>query len=715
MRKIIVFSLILLALTFFAAMPAPRVSAEVTIDPLSPSEGNVGTVVSVTGQISTENGSYRIFFGNEEMPQGNATLYDVSDTFVVPNSTSGDNLVKLQDVSTGENSTTRKFTVKPSYKIQAITPPSPKQLQQGVDVTVLATFTGGNQTIFANVTVKDPASVERSSNTSITVSPTIPGYGEANLTYPTDFYGDPDTPAPSYVGTYDLSLDRSNETLQSGTFTVGLTDATEYHRFQTVYIQAANYTPADVLTTTITYGNTTFELDTTAPTGPRGIVTANWTIPANASMRSYRVDMTPKPPAVQKQPPDIQNFTIVSESFACEVKTVNLDNEPVEGVSIDANNTITKEISRNSTNKEGFASFYLEAANYTFTALWNVSEQSYPAQVGEKSDIRLCENLTRARNSSITIVCSLAHINVAVKDTEGIAIPFVDVRLDFAYIPRVAGIDADAINASLSSETNITGLTTFLNVFANVNYTIQASRYDHAFYTTTINLTSTTWLNVTSPTHKLIINVYDLNKSPLQNAKVKVYEWSTGANATDGSYVQQGVTNENGKVEFNFTFGKYGVLVYISRERDILLNQTAVNLINASTIFNVYCTLYPLTLNVSVLDWFGQGIPNANVTIEQEGVHESENTGGNGVAHFQELVGGNYKIFVYIGERQYKSAILNLQEHKTVTLKIGEIVSIGGIMTETSHFLTVIFILFLLAVLLFTFIYSRIKSSRKTE
>ncbi len=697
-KKITTFLLILLVSTFFIVMPAANVSAEVSISQLSPSEGRVGTGVSVTGQISTENGSYRILFGDEEVKSGNATLYDVSDTFIIPNSTYGEHLVQLQDLSTGENSTS-KFLVQTHYIIKAVTPPYPEQLQEGANITILAAVTGGNATTFANITVTDPANVTHTSN--ITIPIVQDGYGEANKTYPPDFDKNPHT---FYVGTYNMSLNTFNRTLE-GSFTVGLTDAVEYHRFQTVYIQAANYTSIEFLTIKITHPNGTVELTLSNASGSIGIITANWTIPANASIGLYRVDVKDtKPLGTEKAVADSQNFTVVSKSFACEVKTFNLDKEPVKGVLVEAWNVTSPPIvGDETTNEEGVTSFYLEAANYIFKAFWNTSDGP-KAEIGETSWISLAGNLTG--DSAVNITCSLAHIKVAIKDVEGMALPFVSINVNFTYISR---LDIPITPTPLFSETDITGISIFQNMFTNISYTIQANRYTYIFDTATINLTSTSWLNITCPTYELIISVYDRNGLALQDAQVKVYEWGIGLSGLVGMEN----TGATGEVAFNSTFGKYIVDVY---KDEILLNQTTILLINQPTTLTVYCRLYNLTLGINVLDFFGQGTPNANITIVREGtVLSSLNTGVGGGAQFTNLVGGNYRILVYIGEKTYESTTLYLQESTTITLKIGGIVSIGGFITETSLFITAVFMSLLIAIFLLAFIYHRVKSTPKEE
>lgn len=693
-KKIMAFSIILLVLVFFTTLLAPKVSAEVSIN-LSPSEGPVGTVVSVTGQISTANGSYKIFFADYPDPvTGNATQYEVSDTFTVLNKTVGSHPVILLDITTGENSTAY-FSVQMRYSIKALTPPHPNQLQEGVNITILAIITGGNATTFANMTVTDPANVTHSF-----INVTIPigqnGYCEANITYPADFDENPHT---FYVGTYNMSLNMLNETV-TGSFSMGLTDATEYYRFQTVHVQATNYTSTDILKVSIARDDETiFESAPKNASVTGGLIEANWTIPANASVGLYTVEVKlTNPPGTEKPVSDIQTFTIVPKSFACEVNAFNLEEEPVEGIVVEANNTFTFAISANTTNENGSAFFYLEATNYTFTAFLNDS------QVGATSEISLAENLTGT--SALSINCSLAHIRIAVKSAEGTLLPFIDLHANFTYTTR-ANI---TITSTVFTETNLTGIATFRNLFINADYTLKASRYDQTFNETSKNLTSTSWFNITCPTLEFIIKIFDGNSELLQDATVRVYDWGIGLSGLVGT----GSTNTSGEVAFNFTFGRYLVKVY---KDEILLNETSTYLINQPTNFAVYCKLYNLALDVSVLGYFGQGISNANVTIEREGtVLSSLNTAGNGIAQFTELIGGNYKIFVYIAEKPYEITTLYLQEPKTVvTLKIAKIVSISGFLIETSHFITIILILLLIAVFLLILIYRRFKSRRKKE
>ena len=101
-------------------------------------------------------------------------------------------------------------------------------------------------------------------------------------------------------------------------------------------------------------------------------------------------------PSSEKVVQDRQFFQVVSKSFTCEVKTLNLNNEPVGGIFVEANSTVISQIQSTTTNEDGLAIFYLEATNYTFTAVLNETE------VGSTAEISLSQNLTGARTLNIT-------------------------------------------------------------------------------------------------------------------------------------------------------------------------------------------------------------------------------------------------------------------------------------------------------------------------
>jgi len=704
-RKVIIFLFILIFSVSHLAFLAREVSAEVSISEMTPTEGHVGTEVNVIGQINTVNGSYEILFDGELMKNGTADLTVVSDTFIVPNSTAGLHEVRLRDVLNYTESAVWSFTVQFQYTIRAVIPQGINQLQEGSNVTIVAMVTGeeANKTDHVRITVEDPANVNSSSE-EILIRTSLKGYWTTSKSYPSNFTGGNST--TFFVGDYEIALVKvSNESLATGSFTIGLTDASEYHRFETVKIKALNYNVSEALEIQIIYGN-----ETVFQSFPNvsGIVEANWSIPADASLGSYKVNVSW---SVEKPVLDVQNFTVAAKSFSCEVRAYNLDNEVVSGISVEARDLSNSTVDTETTSEEGVASFYLETTNYTFVAFWNLSAPQ-GKQVGETSEISLSGNLTG--DSAVNITCSLAHIRVAVKDQSGAPIPLVELQTNFSYTSKIGGKDVP-INGSLTYETDKNGTTVFQNVFININYSIEARRYQKPFNITMVNVTSSVWLNITCPTYRLVMNVYgrDGADSPLQDVQVKVYDWSIGKNAPEDSYVKLDVTDHNGNVEFDLIFGKYGVLIYVD---DALLNETRVILDAPQTVFNVSCSLYPLTLNVRVLDYFGQAIPNANVTVEREGVPlSSAITEGNGVAQFPDLVGGSYKVFVFMEGKPYEIATLSLIEPRTVTLKIAGVVSLGGLLTQTTHFIIIVLVLILVVAFSLSLVYRRRKARQVNE
>jgi hypothetical protein len=636
-------------------------------------------------------------YDDKVLEEGNATSTSVSDSFIVPESTLGIHNVVLKDVNNGTLSPPMNFTVQTNYIIQPISLKEPRQFQEGSNVTLLASITGGeaNRTHRVNTTVKDPAEITVSTP-ELLLQTNSSGSGQIHMDYPSDF--DSGNITTYFVGTYELTLLEVNVTLATGFFKVGITDKTEYHRFQTVNIQAINYTISDIISITITHNSSL--LFQQAANGSEGVITANWTIPANASLGNYQVKIDKTP--LEKQVQDIQNFTIVSKSFVSEIKAFNLDLDPVKGVLIEANNFTDNAISSSFTNEEGIALFSLEATNYTFIAFWNSSEAPR-AQVGVTPWISLDGNLTD--NKAPEINCTLAKIKASVEDEEGNKLPGVTIRANFTYTSR---LDVP-INVSLSTETDLAGFTEFSNVFTNTSYEIEASRYGYPFQKGKMNLTSTSWFNITTPTYDLSINVYDRNGSVLQNGQVRIYEWGVGLSgliATEN-------TGDSGFIALSATFGKYELEVYKS---NTLLNRTIVFLTNQPTNFAVHCKLYSLSLEVVVVDYFGQGIAHANVTIERDGITvSSSNTEAGGVARFSELIGGDYKAFVYIGNKPYGIITLHLEDPKTATIRIAEIVSIIGFVVETSHLITGTIILLAVAVIILFVFYRKFKPDLKDE
>ncbi|UCD97202.1 MAG: hypothetical protein JSV35_03920 [Candidatus Bathyarchaeota archaeon] len=675
------------------------VQAQPTLISVTPEEGTVGTEVAIIGEIETVNGSYEVLFDNVVVLSGVASIIDVADSFHVPNSTTGVHEIKLRDVSNETESASIDFTVTPDYVVKAEALPETKQFQEGSNVTLFSVVTGEetNKTLRVRIDVVDPENVTYS--TAEFLMQTSPlGNASMSRVFPVDFGNESHS---SFVGDYTLKLVSStNETLATGSFEIGLTDATEYSRFQTVNIKAANYSDFDQITAVIEFDEeTVFQI---TPVASNGSIEVNWTIPANASLGTYSLTIDRKP--IAKTPPDLQDFMIVSASYACKVRAVNTERKPVKGVLIEANNMTDNAVSENFTDADGFVSFFLEATNYTFTAFWN-SSTAPRAQVGEIAQTSLSMNVT-GETEHLLINCSLANLIIVARDEAGTALPLVETRINFTYVSRLEV----PINESLTSQTAINGTAKFPVLITNINYTLIVGRYGSRFGEYWVNVTKATTVNVTAPTHRLTLTIYDRNQTRLAGAQVKVFESSTGQNAPEGDYVKEVTSNDFGEAEFNFTFGRYGVIVFLE---GIQVNETHLDVVTQPTESSIYCSLYPLTLNITIQDYFGQGIENANVTVEREGRRvASSNTQGNGVVRFTELIGGGYRVIVIMGEETYAIKELRLQEPEAVYFRIAEVTSIGGLLIGTSAFLSILLVVVLIAVFSISFFItsSRLKS-----
>lgn len=674
-----------------------EVLAEVVIEQISPEEGYVGTEVTLNGQITTVNGSYEILFDGAEVQAGNATLTEVSAIFIVPSTTSGLHGIVLRDVTNATESTTLNFTVKTNYIIDSLEPERPKQFQEGANVSLLAQISGGEpyRTSQLSINVENPAGTVSSSPIFLMQTDSS-GFGESSMIYPSDF--DSGNQTTYFAGVYEISLLAQNATLATGNFTIGLTDQTEYHRFQTVNIQAANYTSMDNITITIIHNDQ--KLFEERSNASDGLVTADWSIPANASLGSYEVEIVKEP--LEKEVPDIQNFTVVSKTFTSEVQALNLDQEPVKGILIEANNLTNNAVGSSFTNEDGIASINLEATNYTFTAYWSASELPR-AQVGETTWISLGQNLTGNQASKIN--CTLAQIKINVKDEDGNNVPGIGLRANFTYTTRLKV----TLNETLFKETDRTGYATFGNVLTNTSYSIEASRYDHSFHSFETNLTSTSSFEITVPKYDLVIQTYARNGSLLQDAQVKVYEWGIGSSGL----IASGNTGNIGQIALTATFGKYTLEVH---KFNTLINRTTVLLVNQPTDFEIHCKLYSLALNIIVVDFFGQGLTNINVTLEREEKFIAfSSTNAAGIADFGELIGGNYRVLAFVDHRPLGITTFRLEEAKTTTIRIAEVLSLGGILIETSHAITLAFFLVILVVIIILFVYHRLKPASKEE
>ncbi|MEM2972290.1 MAG: carboxypeptidase-like regulatory domain-containing protein [Candidatus Bathyarchaeia archaeon] len=670
------FSVILL-LTLTAAIATfpflPKVRAEVKIISVYPTSGHVGANVTLIANITTVDGQYRIFFDEKELLSENATGNSVNASIVIPQTRAGNHTIKIMDEGTKENAT-ETFEVLTAYLLE-ISPPvePPRQRQEGDSVEIYVNITGGEkdkQFYIANITVQNP-NATYTNTFNITLSDD--GNGSEIVKYPENFTG----ANTYYVGEYKVFF---NETLANATFTIGLTNSTEYHRFQVVNIKATGYQPEENVTITIT--GEKLQFSTSLNADAEGVAQMNWTVPYNASMGYYTVNVTSTFGPTAKIPSDIQSFTV--PGFDVNITTRNLADEPVPEVAIRIFEDGVSIVNATS-GSNGLAIVKLEIGNFTAEAYFK------ERKVGE-SWINVTET-----SLSFNITCNLVSLRVlvlAIVKGKEICVPEVELTLS-----------PENLTLTPALTTNIDGVAVFRSLLADVTYTLNASRYGMQFNTTTLSLLQNgnpvAWFNltITCPNYTLKVNVTNPNadNQPIGGATVKVQD------LLGGLFFEENTTG-NGVAEFNCPFGRYTIKIYAD---NVKLNETTANL-NASTV-NVFvsCSLYGLSFSVQVVDYFGQPIPNANVTLQRDGsFYRSNLTESDGIAKFPNIIGGALWAVVYLpGQSQpYVETAFYVGSSATVQVKMERYVVLAGFLVETGQLATtLIVVVSVILVLIFEF------------
>jgi hypothetical protein len=686
LKKIKSLTILLLTLTSIITTFSflPRVKAEVTIS-IEPTEGHVGANVTLTANITTPDGQYKILLDETELLSGNAIGTNVSTSIIIPPAAAGSHNITIVDVeSEAKENATATFKVLTAYllKISPTIEP-PQQRQEGDSAEILVNITGGksNEPYVANITVQTPTNA---SYTKLLDIPTSE-LGSANKTikYPDDFLSDSPNANTNFTGEYKVFF---NATLATASFNIGLTNSTEYHRFQTVDIKASGYQPEENVTLTITGENLYYQVSLNA-TDEGLIHYINWSVPSDARIGTYMVNITSTSGPTVKNPPDIQNFTV--PGFDVNITVLNLAEEPVPQVTIQIFENESSVVNATS-GSDGLASVKLEIGNYTAKGYFKNEK------VGES-----WINITEA--ASVDFYCNLTNLRIlvlAVVDGTEICVPEVEIFLS----PE-----------NLTLTTDITGLAVFHHLLLDVNYTINASRYETQFNTTTLygllqDENPVAWFNLTilCPTYTLQVNVTNpnANDQPISNALVKIQELM-------GGLYFENATTADGTVVFNSPLGKYIVGVYVS---GIKLNETVVNLNDTFVNLPISCKFYGLNILIQVVDYFGQPIPNVNVTLSLDGLQRWNLAKSDGIAEFSDAIGGNLTVAVYLpGQLQpYMVSPLYVDGSKTIQIKIERYTMLAGLLVETSHLVTSIIIVISVIVILSLEVYRRRRLKPKT-
>ncbi len=639
--------------------------------------GPVGTGVNLIGSIDTSNGPYKIFFGTTLVATANATGSAVNVGFYVPENPSGTYTITLQDLTTNSNAT-KDFTVTTSYSVTADLPNPPLQLQEGSTVTLNVSVSGGqpNTANIANITVTLPAPLSTNFSRLVTL-PTSNSKGTATtqISFP-DTTFEPSGALTTYAGIYQLYFNLS-QSLASKLFTIGFTDLSQYHRGQTAKIDAIGYQPNDTATVnvkSIDSGATIYSADVTPTSG--GNVTTQWAVPSNAAIGTYTIAITPHNTA--KPVPDTQNVTVPGYPLTVRVK--DLSSRPVSDILVEAQDATTNKTYDATSDAGGNASINLENGKATLIAFWN------GLQVGQTS-------ITVAGEGTFDLQCELGDLRIAVKDQNGLSIPSVSLAITYTYLTTK---DQQSRSGSASGQTDTSGMYSLNSTPPGITYKIAASVYGVIFNEGNDSVSgllaqAVSEVTILCPSRSLTFNVVDYSGNQISNARFSLLEVTAG--------IFYGAdTKTDGSVTIQATLGRYKARVYAG---SVLLNETLIDAFTDKQI-TIQCTIYNLQVNVKVVDYFGQAIPNANVKlVGADGKVQLQTSKPDGTTSFTGVTGGDVQIETYLSETDgyYEAMNVNVASSTTVEIQMGRYVTFAGLVVQTSLFIT--FLTILLAAIVF--------------
>ena len=680
--------LVLLGVSFlFMSFPPAFGQLGINIYTVTPTQAIAREEINVQGTIDTSNGEYRLYLGNALVASNTSEGFYVNANFTVPELPGGDYTLILRDVARRINATST-FTIQTGYFIKAIKPSSPSQLQEGNEVALNVTVTGGNSgtTYYANVTVAlpDPLLTEYSQMAILSPSSQT-GTAHTQITFPSNA-SQPSGSNTNFTGIYKSYFNKTQE-LAVDEFFVGFTNAAEYHRDQFVVIRAVGYQAGQSSALKIVNqasGGTVYTETVTASIG--GTINASWTVPSDVAIGTYQVTIIPE--GTQKSIVDTQTFSV--PGFPVRFRTLNLAGEIVPQIFVEATDQATGTVYSGTSGSDGLASINLEKGNHNVSAYWN--------------DVRVGQiGVSITGESQLDLTSELTNLKITVQDKNGFLIPSVTLRISYRYTTTK---DGTSRTGSASGQTDIAGNFHLNSTLPKIDYTINASVYGRVF-----NSANNTFSNIpAAPTYNVIIlfpsqnltlTILDYNQEAIPNARLAMGEITSGI-----FYVAS--TDTEGSADMEVAFGVYQLRIY---KDTVLLNETIIEVFsNIQT--DIRCILYNLPVSVLVVDYFGQPIPNMNVVYKgPDGTTRSETTQANGIAMFNNVIGGDIQIIAYPTglENYYEAVNLQVDSSTAVQVKMGKYILLGVFLIDISMFATLVIILVLMILFLVLELYRRRK------
>ena len=653
--------------------------------------GTAGQAFHLDGTIYYSNSSYQLIFGQTVVASGTSAGYYVSTNFTVPYTPAGSYPLILRDVKLNVNSTgttPETFLVLTDYIVTAV----PSQIQEGSSVALTVSVTGGsaNAAYAANVSVVTPDNSTFTQAVSMGTS-NSGGTATAQVTYPNSSF-QPDGNTTDYVGTYNVYFNQSTA-LATTQFSVGFLNATTYHRGDTVAISATGYQPNQTATLSITNNSTGTTVDSQSVTASSdGIIESTWTVQSNMTVGHYSVTIAPS--GVQKAIQDVESFSI--PGYSIQVDTVNLANQVAPNITVQALD-VAGDVDYNvSSGVTGIADFSLETGVCNLTAFWN------GVKVGES-------NVTVIGSGTFTLICQLTDLKITVQNENGVVLPFVNLAITYKYQPTNGGASQ---TGNVSGQTGLSGTYQLNSTLTGISYTVNALLYNQVFNSdndTTPSLGAQAFSDfvITCPNETLTFNVVSYNEAAIPGASINLVELTNGLFYT-------ATTGSSGSVTSPVTFGEYRLQIY---KNNILINETTIKAFGASQ-QQIICNLYGIPVSVSVVDFFGTPISNANVTLNGPSSEQlSAMTKGDGTATFNNVIGGDMQIVAYAqgAQSSYQAVTLTVNKPTSVTIQIDRYIVLGSLLIPVSSFITIIIILIALILFVTVEIYRRRKTKQSPE
>ena len=644
--------------------------------------GSVGDSLNLQGTIYQSNGQYQVIFASQVVASGSAQGYYVNANFSVPQVPSGTYALRLRDLSANINSTENDLQIQTNYTISAVS----ALIQEGSSIVLNVEVTGG--TVGASygadvsVVLPSPLSTEYSKIISLGTA-NQKGTATVEVTYPDSSF-QPTGSLADYAGSYSAYFNKTGSLAKSD-FSVSFLDSTTYHRGQTVSIRAVGYQPNQAATINVASNSSGTALDSMSVTAlADGVITKTWVVPANAAIGDYKVTITPQGAA--KAIPDSQTFSI--NGYSVQVKTLNLANEVVPQVTVQAVDKATNNQYSGTSGTDGLVNLNLEAGTYGLTGLLN------GVNVGST-------DITVAGNGAFNFACQLTDLKIVVRNQNGVSLPYVNLSITYQYQPANGG---SVKTGNVSGQTDFSGAFKLNSTLTGISYTVEASLYNTVFNSgnstfNNIPAQAVTNLVIICPSETLSITVVGNNQAAIPDTRIELVEQTTGI-------FYAATTDSSGSVTTQVSFGMYRARFY---KDNILINQTSLEVFGA-TQKQVQCTLYGIQVSVKVVDFFGNPISNANVTLNGPATERfSAMTKGDGIAVFNDVIGGEMQVVAFAtgAQNAYQAIAVSVNQPTSVQVTIERYVAFGSLLIPVSSLIAVIVILIAVVLLAIVEVYRR--------